>query len=163
MRILPIIGLAFFGFTVPSSGDELKSSWCDFRAHIPGSFNAVIRDDQRGLLHAHQNSSDYLVSWLCERQKVKVLPNRATLCSEMQVLARSLGADLIECVFGRDPLDRFVQVIIFMKARNRTIIAALYISQASRFTMSLTNYGLNQDKLLEIFERVNLGIHFNGR
>jgi hypothetical protein len=150
--------VAVFLTNTPCRPEELKSGWCDFKASIAGKFDLMLSDDQKDLLYAHRRSSKYLVSWFCERTNLRALPDKAGLCSERQNQARRFGARFIECVFERDPVERFVRVFAFMKTRQGMVIEGVYVARTSRLTVSVSNYGLSRDDQLELFERVIGGI-----
>jgi hypothetical protein len=158
--LLGSLGFFIFGQCTPSSADEIKSEWCGFRATVKGRFDLTLEDPNIRILHANQSRPDYLATWICEGTALAPLPEKTALCSASSTTARALNARLTECIFERDPLNRFVRVFVFMKAQNRTVMSAVYVSLKSKLSLTVTNYGLSHDELLKLFEGLIAGVHF---
>jgi hypothetical protein len=159
-RLLAALALLVSAHVAPTSADELSSDWCAFRTTIKGTFDLMLEDPQARISHANQYRSDYLATWVCEGVPPAPLPEKADLCSAAHRVARALNARMTECIFERDPLNRFVTALVFMKAPNRTILNAVYVARKSKLTLSLTNYSLSHDEQLELFEQLIARIQF---
>jgi hypothetical protein len=83
-RPLAVLVLLVPAHLKPVSADELSSDWCAFRTTVKGTFGLMLEDPQASILHANQNRSDYLATWVCEGVSPAPLPEKAALCSGAQ-------------------------------------------------------------------------------